>query len=132
MEATVSSDRLERKDSGRDRKKSQLRHVQNYVLGDVLGEGSYGQVREGLWVGMDDEKEKSHKLKFGHRVAVKIIGRRLLRKVFLLCCSSFFFEDVGDTLVFAQGPQRARESQARDHLFEKAEASKCDPTLRHH
>mmetsp|Transcript_66155 Transcript_66155/g.137868 ORF Transcript_66155/g.137868 Transcript_66155/m.137868 type:complete len:430 (-) Transcript_66155:64-1353(-) len=50
-----------------------LKRVGNFVLGDVLGEGAYGQVREGLRV--------SEGQKFGQRVAVKIISRRLLRKV---------------------------------------------------
>mmetsp|Transcript_95493 Transcript_95493/g.154038 ORF Transcript_95493/g.154038 Transcript_95493/m.154038 type:complete len:405 (-) Transcript_95493:21-1235(-) len=44
-----------------------------YVLGDVLGEGAFGQVREGMRV---DEGDK-----FGLRVAVKIISRRLIKKV---------------------------------------------------
>mmetsp|Transcript_31106 Transcript_31106/g.48717 ORF Transcript_31106/g.48717 Transcript_31106/m.48717 type:complete len:279 (+) Transcript_31106:347-1183(+) len=50
-----------------------LKRINNYVLGDVLGEGAYGQVREGLLI-----KEGP---KFGQRVAVKILSRRLLRKV---------------------------------------------------
>ena len=73
----------------KDRK--HLKRVGDYVLGDVLGEGSYGQVREGLYVPPDLEASKeasligqapSDKLKYFQRVAVKIIRRRLLtRKV---------------------------------------------------
>mmetsp|Transcript_9744 Transcript_9744/g.19025 ORF Transcript_9744/g.19025 Transcript_9744/m.19025 type:complete len:428 (-) Transcript_9744:24-1307(-) len=50
-----------------------LKRVGNFVLGDVLGEGAYGQVREGLRI--------SDGPKFGQRVAVKIISRKLLKKV---------------------------------------------------
>mmetsp|Transcript_5362 Transcript_5362/g.13622 ORF Transcript_5362/g.13622 Transcript_5362/m.13622 type:complete len:402 (+) Transcript_5362:304-1509(+) len=57
----------------KDVKKKKLKKVRDFVLGDVLGEGAYGQVREGLRVKEGDPK-------FGQRVAVKIISKRLLRK----------------------------------------------------
>ena len=60
-------------------RKKRLKKVGNYVLGDVLGEGAYGQVREGLSI-KENGLEKDGP-KFGLRVAVKIISRRLLRKV---------------------------------------------------
>ena len=68
-------------------RKKRLKKVGNYVLGDVLGEGAYGQVRDGLSIKEEDkgnkDAPKGHKdaPKFGLRVAVKIISRRLLRKV---------------------------------------------------
>eukprot|EP00960_Hanusia_phi_P018948 558458-Hanusia_phi.AAC.5 len=55
-------------------RRSSLRRVGNYVLGDELGEGSFGKVKEGLVV-----KEGSED--FGMRVAVKIISRKSIRKV---------------------------------------------------
>jgi serine/threonine protein kinase len=77
--------------SSERKERSHLKRVGDYVLGDVLGEGSYGQVREGLYVPPDLEASKeasligqapSDKLKYFQRVAVKIIRRRLLtRKV---------------------------------------------------
>ncbi|EKX41380.1 hypothetical protein GUITHDRAFT_41016, partial [Guillardia theta CCMP2712] len=51
-----------------------LRRVGDYVLGDELGEGSFGKVKEGLVV-----KEGSED--FGMRVAVKIMSRRSIRKI---------------------------------------------------
>eukprot|EP00288_Rhodomonas_lens_P016868 CAMPEP_0177709994 /NCGR_PEP_ID=MMETSP0484_2-20121128/11097_1 /TAXON_ID=354590 /ORGANISM="Rhodomonas lens, Strain RHODO" /LENGTH=414 /DNA_ID=CAMNT_0019221643 /DNA_START=357 /DNA_END=1598 /DNA_ORIENTATION=- len=63
----------EAEDSKQQENRKALKRVGNFVLGDVLGEGAYGQVREGLRVSEDQ--------KFGQRVAVKIISRRLLRKV---------------------------------------------------
>jgi serine/threonine-protein kinase 11 len=78
-------------DSPKRKDRKSLKRVGDYVLGNVLGEGSYGQVTEGLYVPSDLEASKdaslvgqssSDKLKFGQRVAVKIIRRRLLtRKV---------------------------------------------------
>eukprot|EP00284_Hemiselmis_tepida_P018242 CAMPEP_0174918654 /NCGR_PEP_ID=MMETSP1355-20121228/3197_1 /TAXON_ID=464990 /ORGANISM="Hemiselmis tepida, Strain CCMP443" /LENGTH=365 /DNA_ID=CAMNT_0016163839 /DNA_START=382 /DNA_END=1476 /DNA_ORIENTATION=- len=64
-------DNKNNKDSKQQRK---LKKIPGHevVLGDVLGEGAYGVVREGLRV-----KEGP---KFGQRVAVKIISRKLLRK----------------------------------------------------
>mmetsp|Transcript_21244 Transcript_21244/g.41370 ORF Transcript_21244/g.41370 Transcript_21244/m.41370 type:complete len:385 (+) Transcript_21244:365-1519(+) len=62
-------------DGEEKRRQKKLKRIpgQEIVLGDALGEGAYGQVREGLRV-----KEGP---KFGQRVAVKIISRKLLRKV---------------------------------------------------
>jgi hypothetical protein len=93
--STLNSDkgsrtRKDEPDSPRRKDRKSLKRVGDYVLGDVLGEGSYGQVREGLYVPQDlaDKdasslgQSASEKLKFGQRVAVKIIRRRLLtRKV---------------------------------------------------
>jgi serine/threonine protein kinase len=95
ISSTANSDKNSRSihnnpDSPRRKDRKSLKRVGDYVLGDVLGEGSYGQVREGLYVPPDLESSKdasllgpsSDKLKFGQRVAVKIIRRRLLtRKV---------------------------------------------------
>ena len=88
-ESSEGSEKIPRRRKDEDRKR--LKRVKEYVLGDVLGEGSYGQVREGLYVPQDSEDNKDaslvvqtlpDKLKFGQRVAVKIIRRRLLtRKV---------------------------------------------------
>ena len=86
-ESSEGSEKIPRRRKDEDRKR--LKRVKEYVLGDVLGEGSYGQVREGLYVPQDSEDNKeaslvvqTDKLKFGQRVAVKIIRRRLLtRKV---------------------------------------------------
>mmetsp|Transcript_14279 Transcript_14279/g.35839 ORF Transcript_14279/g.35839 Transcript_14279/m.35839 type:complete len:394 (-) Transcript_14279:1-1182(-) len=61
-----------KRNNGKQQKKLKRIPGQEVVLGDVLGEGAYGQVREGLRV-----KEGP---KFGQRVAVKIISRKLLRK----------------------------------------------------
>ena len=88
-ESSEGGEKIPRRRKDEDRKR--LKRVKEYVLGDVLGEGSYGQVREGLYVPQDSEDNKDaslvvqtlpDKLKFGQRVAVKIIRRRLLtRKV---------------------------------------------------
>jgi len=72
MSGGDKADGENKRKNAKNQKKLKKIPGQEVVLGDVLGEGAYGQVREGLRV-----KEGP---KFGQRVAVKIISRKLLRK----------------------------------------------------
>lgn len=50
-------------------KQVKIKHIGSFLMGDVIGEGSYGKVKEGFSV------------ETLHRVAIKIMKRQKLRKI---------------------------------------------------